>query len=214
MMVEKLEKFYIFQDPQNFLNLRKQTTDLMSDEDLLSRGDPCTKKLQEAFVASIFAWGFQKYILPIQIRMAKVEAELLDFEMKYQENNILQFEIVMAIEPERRLQQEYRDGRRPSISTRTFSGEPAESEQIVLVIEKKTQMARNIQKLNRHLMVYVNLSGHLQNLEWFTERILASESIFQSIWLVRGDLDEGGMALLSNSYGFPCPERNWLPINS
>jgi hypothetical protein len=22
------------------------------------------------------------------------------------------------------------------------------------------------------------------------------------------------MALLSNSYGFPCPERNWLPINS
>jgi hypothetical protein len=145
--------------------------------------------------------------------MVEVEAELLDFEIKYQENTILQFEIVMAIDSERKLQQEYRDGRRPLISQRTFSGESAESEQIVLRVQEKTQKARKIQKLNRHLLVYVNLSGRLPNSEWFKERIHTCESIFQSIWLVRGCLNEGGMVLLSNSYGFPCPEGDWLLIN-
>lgn len=212
-MVEELDKFYQLQDPRDLWNLAKQTTSVMSNEDLLSRGKDYEQKLQEAILASTFALGFQKHISPVQIRMARVHAPLLDFEMVSQDDTIFKFEIVMAVLPERKLREEYQDGKRPKISPRAFSAEPADPERIASVIRNKTERARRIDWFNGHLLVYQNIPGGGPDLERLKKLISDSESIWQSIWLIVGVPDLAGMVLLCNSYGFPCAERDWLLIN-
>ncbi len=184
---------------------------LMSNHEFLASGDDGTKKLQEAVNTSTFALKFQNHISPIQVRLAKVGEKLLDFEVKYEGNSVLQFEIVMAIGSKRKLQEEYQNGQSPPSGWRMFSGKPAESTQILEMIQKKNKKAEKFEIFNRHLLVYVNLPGHLPDFSSHEWRILSSESKFKSIWLVKGDPNVGGIFLMSDAYGFPAIAKQiWL----
>ncbi len=211
-MVNQLEDFYHFQNPVDFWSLTNRTISPKSNEEFLSKGNDLNQKLQEAFVASTFSLSFQKNILPIQIRLARVGERFVDFEIKYRKE-ILIFEIVMALNTGRRLQAEYRNGQFPSaFFADTFSGKPADLNQMKLVIQKKTQKAQKaqiFQTFDRHLLVYLNLSGQLSDFPCSPE----SESAFRSIWMVRGEPGMGGIKLLSNSYGFRADEEKWFKVS-
>lgn len=176
----------------------------MSNEDLLSRGKDFEQKLQEALVASTFGLVFQKHISPVHIRMAKVHEKLLDFELISQNDTAFQFEITTAYPPDYKIREEYKNGRRPSFPMQALSGTPMNPEWIAPVICKKTEKARKINDFNRHLLVYVNIHGGGPvglGVEELKDLILDAESIWQSIWLIRGipDLASTGTVLLCNS---------------
>ncbi|MDH3504776.1 MAG: hypothetical protein OEZ41_04485 [Nitrospirota bacterium] len=189
----------------------------MSNEDLLSRGKDFEQKLQEALVASTFALVFQEHISPVQIRMAKVHEKLRDFELISQDNTSFQFEITTAYPPDYKIREEYKNGRRPSFPMQALSGTPMDPEWIAPVICKKTEKARRIDGFNGHLLVYVNIQGGGPSgpgLEKLKDLISDSESIWRSIWLIRGipDLISTGTVLLCKSYGLGCEEQEWLHI--
>ena len=207
-MVNQLEDFYHFQSPLDFWSLTDGTANPMSNEEFLSNKNDFKQKLHEAFVASTFSLSFQKNILPIQIRLARVGERFVDFEIKYRKE-ILKFEIVMALESGRKFEAEYRNGQSPpAFFAATFSGRPADLTQIKLRIQKKTRKAQEFKKFDRHLLVYLNLSGQFSDFTCSPE----SESAFQSIWMLRGTPESGGITLLSNSYGFQAGEKKWFTI--
>ena len=185
----------------------------MSNEEFLSRGNDVKQKLQEALVASTFSLGFQKHISPVKIRMVKVHEKLLDFELTYQGNMLSKFELVMALPPSRKLRKDYQDGKRPQIPNTASFSDPVNPEWIASMICKKTEKARNIDGFTGHLLVYQNICGGKTDFKRLTELIADSESIWQSIWLIKGVPDQASMVLLCNLYGFPCVEREWLNIN-
>lgn len=213
-----LNKFCQLQAPRDLWRLAKQAASPMSNEDLLSRGKDFEQKLQEALVASTFALVFQEHLSPVQIRMAKVHEKLHDFELITQDNTGFQFEITTAYPPGYKIREEYKNGRRPSFPMQALSGNPMDPEWIAPVICKKTEKARRIDGFNGHLLVYVNIQGGGPSgpgLEKLKNLISDSESIWQSIWLIRGipDLTSTGTVLLCNSFGLGCAERIWLQIN-
>ena len=212
-----LNKFCQLQTPWDLWRLANQIASSMSDEDLLSRGQDFVQKLQEALVASTFALVFQEHISPVQIRMAKVHEKLLDFELISQENSAFPFELTTAYPPDYKIREEYKNGRRPSFPMHAMTGTPMNPEWIAPVICKKTEKARRIDGFNGHLLVYVNIHGGGpvgRGLEELMDLISDSETIWQSIWLIRGipDLVSTGTVLLCNSFGLGCEEREWLHI--
>lgn len=213
MAKDGFDKLFEFQDPQNFFNLVNKITSPISDEDLLSRGKDDEQKLQEALVASPFALGFQKYISPIQIRMATVQKNLMDFELLSSDNTTLEFEIVMVLPPNRKLREEYQKGKQPEIAMAEFSGKPINPEWVASQIRQKTEKAMRSDRFNGHLLVYMNVSGGTPDLLEVKRLISDSESIWQSIWLIRGVPDMAVMVLLYNSHGFCCVVNDWLQIN-
>ena len=218
-MVERLlNKFCMLQAPWDLWCLAKQTASPMSNEDLLSRGKDFEQKLQEALVASTFALVFQEHISPVQIQMAKVHEKLLDFELISQDDTTFHFEITTAYPPDYKIREEYKNGRRPSFPMQALCGTQMDPEWTAPVICKKTEKARRINGFNGNLLVYVNIQGGGPSgpgLEKLKDLISDSESIWRSIWLIRGipDLASTGTVLLCNSYGLFCEERNWLHIN-
>ncbi len=213
-MFLELDKFYRLQDPLDLWNLAKQTQSAMSAEDFLSRGKDFEQKVQEALVASTFSLGFQKYISPVQIQMKKVHEELLDFELQSREGPAFEFEITTTYEPGYKIREEYKNGKRPKVPERAFSGDPVKAEWIAPVIRTKTEKARKIKDFNRHLLVYQNISGGGTDLERLKKLIPGSESIWRSIWLIVGVPDLVAMVLLCNTHGFSCAEREWLLIGT
>lgn len=98
-----------------------------------------------------------------------------------------------------------------------LSGIPMDPKQIAPVIWKKTEKARKIEGFNGHLLVYVNIQGGGPSgpgLEKLKDLISDSESIWRSIWLIRGipDLISTGTVLLCNPYSLSCAEQEWLHI--
>lgn len=212
-----LNKFCQLQSPWDLWRLANQIASSMSNEGLLSRGKDFEQKLQETLVASAFALVFQQHIAPVQIRMAKVHEKLRDFELISQDNTGFQFEITTAYPPDYKIREEYKNAKRPPFPMQALSGTPMDPEWIAPVICKKTEKARKIDGFKGHLLVYVNIQGGGPSgpgLEKLKDLISDSESVWRSIWLIRGipDLISTGTVLLCNFYGLGCEEQEWLHI--
>ncbi len=205
-----VSQMFHWHEPRDLWDYVTQVQENISDEDLMNRAGASYQKLKEAIVASTFAVGFNELINPVQVRMAN--DELLDFELQDRKTEeVLEFEIVMAIEPGRRPGLEYRDGQRPQMPARAISGEPIDARWIAPFIDKKTQKARAKNINWRHLLVYQNISGGQTDSKKLLEFVPGTEKTWQSIWLIVGVPDRSFMVLISNAVGFPCDLHKWLP---
>lgn len=207
MVHESSEQMFHWHEPRDHWDYVMQVQEGISDEDLMNRAGNGYQKLKEAIVASTFAVGFNEFINSVRVRMAN--DELLDFELQDRKTEeILELEIVMAIEPGRRPGLEYRDGQRPQMPARAFSGEPIDAGWIAPFINKKTQKARAKNINGRHLLVYQNISGGQTDFKELLDLVPGAEETWQSIWLIVGVPDMSSMVLISNAVGFPCDAHN------
>jgi hypothetical protein len=208
-----ITEFKCWQSPLELWNLAKRVQASMSSEKFLSRGRDFVQKVQEALVASTFALCFAGLVSPVQIRMSKIHQPLLDFELfPTNYSTKYEFEIVAAYEPDYKIRLKYRDGKRPKMPYKAFSGEPVNPEWVAEEILKKTERVKKAGEkgANHHLLVYQNIHGGPTDLEQLRQLVANTESVWTSIWIISGAPSWGWITLLFNSSGFKCPSMQWL----
>jgi len=198
---------YCPQPPQVLLECAETLQSDMSDEQFLSKGRDFEQKVQEAFPAAVFSCIFDTTVCPVRIRMA--HQQVLDFELISNSNEVYKFEVVTAYEPGRKIRLEYRDSKKPAFPPRGLSGVPVPAEWVATTILNKTAKVEK-KRLNRHLLVYQNISGGAADLKRLRKLVSGVESIWASVWIISGVPDWGGVALLCNTHGFNWSTMKWL----
>jgi hypothetical protein len=212
MSLPDVSEFYHWQSPRELWSLAMQTQASMSNEAFLSRGRDFEQKLQETLVASTFALGFIEPVAPVEIRMARVHEEMLDFELKSASGTSYEFEIVTAYPTGYKIREEYRDEKRPKLLDDWMEGISADPEFVAQRIRSKTEKAMR-KRFNRHLLVYQNIPGRgATDIQQLVRLVSGAESVWQSIWLIMGipDIGTTGIALLYPAPNFKFPAGEWL----
>ena len=207
-MLPDISGLFQSQKPRALLGTATSIADQISSEDLMNRAGEFYQKTKEALVASTFAAGFALGIEPVLVKMA--HKRMLDFELNGFDGQKYEYEIVMSLEPGRKPGLEYRDAKKPVTPWRAFSGEPVPAEWVAKVIRKKTDLAKKNQIYHRHLLVYQNISGGAPDLRQLKALVGHAKSVWASMWLISGVPAWGGIALLSNRYGFDWPTMEWF----
>ena len=207
MQLLKNSKFNLWQRPRELRDLAVKAQANISAEAFLSRGGDFEQKIQEVLVGTSFAMLFHKIVFPVRVRMAQIHEEATDIELRSGDGVTYPFEITTVYPPGYKIRLEYRDGRRPVISKRAFSGEPIPAEWIADAIVNKTNKVRG-KGLRRHLLVYNNISGGTTNLWRLPQLLCGAEGIWDSIWIIAGIPYCGWISLVSNEAGLKVSERS------
>ncbi|MDE3226631.1 MAG: hypothetical protein KGO52_02120 [Nitrospirota bacterium] len=196
--------FYLLQRPWELRRLAVAVQKGMSDEAFISRGGDFEQKVQEALIGSTFSWGGHHIISPASVRMARIHHEALDMEIHSDNGEMHSFEITTLHPADLKIRLAYRDGKRPEIPSRAFSGEPIPAELIASAIDKKTNKIQG-KGLCRHLLVYNNVYGGTTDLRRLPRLLNGAERTWDSIWVIAGIPYFGWIALVSNSAGLKAP---------
>jgi hypothetical protein len=204
-----IEAMYLWQHPLALRRLAMKTQSEMTCEEFLSRGGSREQKIQEALVGATFLSIFHQIVLPVMGRMARINEEALDIEARTADGIIYQFEITTVYPPGYKIREAYRNGSKPEIPQSAFTGDPVSAGHVATTILKKTAKVKK-KRLNRHLLVYQDISGGAPDLTLLRKLVSGVESVWASVWIISGVPDWGGVVLLSNTHGFNWPTKEWL----
>ncbi len=144
--------------------------------------DPGYDPIREAWAASIFAWGLQQQGRTIETRLQDRRKQFPDFLLKYNDSEH-EFEIVEAMHPQRRRDEEYRGNTVPPENRRVVMSAPDDAvASIVRSIELK---ARKSYACKPNLLVVLNLSVSGVEVENAVSQCGALTA-FRSVWLLAG----------------------------
>ena len=207
-------KLFRWQHPFELHRTAAYAQSMLSNEDFLSLGGEYEQKIQEARVGSIFSCGLSRALGPLQVRMAPYCERMLDMELETSFGELCQFEITTAFLPDYKIRLAYRNGKCLEISHRVFSGESVDPQWLAGPIGRKTKkmlrMCSSGEQMERHLLVYQSFSGGAADLKKVMALCGYLDSVWESVWIISGVPHWGGIALLSNRYGFDWPTMEWV----